>query len=73
MLERGAKRPVRAKRVSIAVGWGGVWRSLGLGGLKGAAGSTQADDASTATNAVSEEHSEAPESSQRGLSAPKLL
>jgi hypothetical protein len=37
-------------------------------GLKEAAGWTKADDASTATNAVSEERSEAPEFSQPGLS-----
>ena len=35
MLEWRAERAVRAQRVSIAIGWGGVWPTR-LGGLKGA-------------------------------------
>jgi hypothetical protein len=38
-------------------------------GMEGAAGPTTADDASTAGSTATEERSEAPESSQRGLPA----
>jgi hypothetical protein len=53
----------------MRVDWGGMWLAVAdRVGMKGAARSTTADDASTAASGASEERSESPESSEQGLS-----